>query len=252
MAIIDFDHEEAVLDHLQTLKDYSQIVYPSKGDIKKCAIAIRFLLLEKNTGLKKSAKIWGVTLLFDVHDIEPLVWQAKGGYVYSYVSSFTRIFGSNSGAFVESHPFRDFAPQQYDINKIVSVNLDLFLDQQIVFNEDVFFSRKEIIDYICYGTGAIHYDKNNIGKISKDKILAFKNLERKASLTTNSIDSIDEPVLTFLLPDNSNQLTDFKYTPNVINPVFFEFHATINKINDSASIKSLSKTIQTKLNEITK
>jgi hypothetical protein len=246
----DYAHEVAVLEHLDTLKNYSKIVYPQQNDIKRCATAIRFLLLEKNTGLKKSAKLWAVPLLFNVHDIEPLVWQAKRGYVKSYTSSYTRIFGSNSGAFAESHPYRDFAPYQYDIEKRIPVNLDVFLAQLVVFSEGMFFSRKELIDYICYGTGAIHYDKNNVGKISKEKILAFKNLDK--NILTTTMDPLEGPVVTFILPDSSNKITDFKYTPSEISPVFFEFHATINKINESDSIKLLSKKIQTKLNELSK
>lgn len=247
---IDYAHEVAVLEHLETLKNYSKIIYPQQNDIKRCATAIRFLLLEPNTGLKKSAKFWEVPLFFDVHDIEPLIWQAERGYVYSYVSSITNIFGSNSGAFAESHPYRDIAPYQYDIKKTILVNLDNFLSQQIIFNEGSFLTREEIIKYICYGTGAIHYEKESIRKLTEEKMNALKSLVKKNSLTITQFDDIDEPVLTFVLPKNPRIIPDFRYAPKEINLVFFEFHATINRINDSEAVNLLFNLIQEKLKEL--
>lgn len=247
---IDLGHEEIVLTHLNVLNDHSKVIYPQKSDIQKCAAAIRFLLLEQGTGLAKSAKLWGIPLSFSVHDVSPLIWQAEHNYLYSYSSSFTKIYGCSNGAFKECHPNQRLAPHQYEPEKRILNNLDDFLGQKIMYGNGLFISRKELIKYVCNKMGAIHYEKKASHGLTEVKMRCFDNLQKKFALTTNEFTAINEPVLTVSLGSNTTQEDRYRYAPKVIDAVFLELHATINMINDSDSVTLLRNEIEQYLNEL--
>ncbi len=237
--------EQAVvlLDDLQHLREVVGKEQTNAGEIRRLSGVLRRLLVSREIANIATPRIGRIE--FSAPDNTPFYKAENKVPLFFFLSGRAKIFGWSGALWAFSEPLDTTAQQllkkseefvgDLTIDCTVSLRLEGFLRQRVIFYRDQWATREDVIKYVANVASGVHTTE---AKDEKEILIAQIR-------SSNRIFFKDGGVHVELLDKGPYSVeTNFEYKADSIDPVLIEILATARFLTESPMVENLESIIR--------
>lgn len=240
--LLEKTRESAVvfLDDIKYIREVVAKDDTDSGEIRRLSGTIRRLLVHREIAKIATPRIGRLLLL--APDNKPYYKSVKKNHIVFFLSGRVNVFGWNGTICATELPaetpdnelMQAVMPEDFDLNRTVELRLENFLTQHVLYYQGEWVSREAVIKYVANVASGVH---TTTAKTEEEKLLA--------KIRSGNYLSIEEAGVHIELMKHGSDSdeTEFKHTPNAVDPVLIELLAASHFLSISPDIKKLETII---------
>lgn len=233
----ELDH--IVLEDLVAASDLLTLGEVSNADLRRFSPVLRRLLLDRD--LLRVAAPRGLRILLQAPDNREWVRRARKHGILFFQSGGVEIFGVRFQTMLLQQGGRDLPPPPgFSPDARLSMKLDGFLAQPVLFFRGSAVSRADALRYVTNKAGGTHFDSDRAG--------AFEVLDQVRNVTKFAVGEDGTPTFAMDLDAVIAPRRDFELVRGRhVDPVLVELLATCQFLSQSSDVLQLRSRLVTDL-----
>lgn len=239
-SLVEQTREAAVAlsEDFSVLRDIHEKAETRAVDLRHASAILRRWLVEDQLSRVGNPRVGRLHIM--TIDNNPIYREARRGEIVSFVSGGAIIHGVYLACGMMNRGERSLELADYHPEKLETLRLETFLKQRVIYYQEDWFTRQQIIKYIANADHGVH---GHGPREDWEKRLSQFRQEISVSL----IDGPDgEPMPSVMWQSGSQaaEIIPAHYDPRKVNGVLLEILSTINFLVKSPEVVALIKCIQ--------
>lgn len=231
-------------DAIALVEDYehlTQIVGKTETkptDLRHASAILRRWLVEKQLVAVANPRVGRIYL--EAIDNNPVYRDERKGVIHSFVSGGAPVHGVYIAAGMQNAGNRPVSIPDYHPDTLMTVNVDTFLRQRVIYTEATWVTRLQVIKFVANVAHGVHS-----GKVKEDweGLLDRFRLAISVSVETG-LDGKTMPTIAWSEGTPGQGRFPEKYDPRKVNGVLLELLATIRFLVRSSDVEKLIDSIR--------